>query len=91
MKSIMVTLFVLLGVLQYKLWIGEGSIASVLQLKSLIHQQGNVLVQWQERNSALEAEVKDLKQGRQAIEELARSQLGMIKQGEVFYQIIEKR
>lgn len=91
MKTMTIALLALFGVLQYKLWVGEGSISTVMQLNSLIQQHAEILTQWQARNNALEAEVKDLKQGTQAAEELARSQLGMIKQGEVLYQILEEQ
>lgn len=91
MKTIVISLLALLGLLQYKLWFGEGSIAKVSQLKTEIQQYNNVISQWHERNIALIAEIKDLKQGTQAIEELGRSQLGMVKYGEVFYRILEKK
>lgn len=91
MKTIVISLLALLGLLQYKLWFGEGSIAKVSQLKTEIQQYNNVISQWHERNTALIAEIKDLKQGTQAIEELGRSQLGMVKYGEVFYRILEKK
>jgi len=82
----------LLVILQVKLWFGDGSIAEVRQLnKSVsIQQQKNKMAQ--DRNQALEAEVKDLKKGLDAIEERARSELGMIKKTrETFYQIVERK
>ena len=83
---LLVVLFVLL---QYKLWVGDGSLAEVWDL----YQQGELQKQenqrLQERNQALEAEVQDLKQGLDSIEERAREELGMIKDSETFYQIIE--
>ena len=83
---LLVVLFVLL---QYKLWVGDGSLAEVWDL----YQQGELQKQenqrLQERNQALEAEVEDLKQGLDSIEERAREELGMIKDDETFYQIIE--
>ncbi len=84
----LILIALLLG-LQYKLWVGEGSLAEVWSL----HQAGEVQrvenEGLKERNAALEAEVKDLKQGSEAVEERARTELGMIKDGEVFYQIVE--
>ena len=84
---LLVVLFVLL---QYKLWVGDGSLAEVWDL----YQQGELQKQenqrLHERNQALEAEVQDLKQGLGAIEERAREELGMVKEGETFYQIIEE-
>jgi cell division protein FtsB len=83
---LLVVLFVLL---QYKLWVGDGSLAEVWDL----YQQGELQKQenqrLHERNQALEAEVQDLKQGLDSIEERAREELGMIKDSETFYQIIE--
>jgi cell division protein FtsB len=83
---LLVVLFVLL---QYKLWVGDGSLAEVWDL----YQQGKLQKQenqrLNERNQALEAEVQDLKQGLDSIEERAREELGMIKDSETFYQIIE--
>lgn len=84
-----ILLIALLLGLQYKLWVGEGSLAEIWSL----HQAGEVQREenagLKERNAALEAEVHDLKQGLDAIEERARSELGMIKDGETFYQIVE--
>lgn len=84
-----ILLIALLLGLQYKLWVGEGSLAEIWSL----HQAGEVQREenagLKERNAALEAEVQDLKQGLDAIEERARSELGMIKDGETFYQIVE--
>ena len=83
--------FVLLGVsLQARLWLGEGSLAEVWQLKKEIEQQQADNFQLSERNRRLAAEVKDLKQGLSAVEERARAQLGMVKEDETFYLIIDQ-
>ena len=82
-------LIALLFGLQYKLWVGDGSLAEVWQLRQSLAEQRKENAQLAERNAALEAEVKDLKQGLDAIEERARAELGMIKDDEVFYQIVE--
>jgi cell division protein FtsB len=82
-------LLALLLVLQYRLWVGEGSLAEVSNLKREIQEQAGELVQLRERNRALQAEVEDLRSGLEAVEERARSELGMVKEGEVFYQVIE--
>ncbi len=79
----------LLLLLQYRLWVGEGSLAEVSHLKREIAAQQQELARLRQRNRALMAEVQDLKQGLTAIEERARSELGMIRKGETFYQIIE--
>jgi len=75
--------------LQYKLWVGEGSLAEVWHLKGAVEQQRGENEALKERNRALDAEVRDLKQGLEAVEERARSELGMIREGETFYQVIE--
>ncbi|MEW7980700.1 MAG: cell division protein FtsB [gamma proteobacterium symbiont of Phacoides pectinatus] len=88
MRLLIATLVLLLLVLQYRLWVGEGSLAEVHLLKREIAAQQDELATLRERNRALEAEVLDLKQGLQAIEERARSELGMIREGEIFYQVV---
>jgi len=89
MKAFIAILIVLLLILQYKLWFGDGNMREVWQLQAAIEEQKKENEKLRERNAALEAEVKDLKQGLEAVEERARSELGMIKKGETFYQIIE--
>jgi cell division protein FtsB len=88
MKTLLGVLFLLLLMLQYRLWVGDGSLAEVRQLRADIEAQKAENAQLAERNRALQAEVKDLKQGLEAIEERARSQLGMVKQGETFFHMI---
>ena len=83
-------LFVLLLVLlQYRLWFGNGSMTEVRHLEKQISQMEEKNQQLKERNLSLTAEVLDLKQGQEAIEERARSEMGMIKYDETFYQIID--
>jgi cell division protein FtsB len=89
MKALIAILIVLLLILQYKLWFGDGNMREVWQLQAAIEEQKKENEKLRERNAALEAEVQDLKQGLEAVEERARSELGMIKKGETFYQIIE--
>jgi len=81
-------LLVTFVVLQYRLWVGQGSLAEVAQLKRQIAQQEQRLEEMRERNSVLRAEVNSLKHGLEAVEARARSELGMIKEGETFYQIV---
>ena len=90
MRWVILLLVVLLLLLQYRIWVGEGSFAEVWDLYQQVETQREENQQLRERNQALEAEVKDLKQGLGAIEERAREELGMIKKGETFYQIIEE-
>jgi len=87
MRLLITILILMLIILQYRLWVGEGSLAEVHILRQEIDEQKQVLLQLEQRNGALQAEVSDLKRGLEAIEERARSELGMIKQGEIFYQI----
>ena len=87
---IAILLFTLLW-LQYRLWVGEGSLAEVYSLRKEIETQKGELAVLKRRNQSLQAEVDDLKQGLAAIEERARTELGMIKEGETFYQVVEPR
>jgi len=86
-RVLIAILLVMLIVLQYRLWVGEGSLAEVYNLRQEIDKQKQELLRLRKRNGALQAEVSDLKRGLDAIEERARSELGMIKEDEVFYQI----
>jgi cell division protein FtsB len=90
MRYLFLALLVLLLFLQFRLWVGEGSFAEVWRLNQDVAEQKLENTRLRERNEALEAEVKDLKQGLDAIEERAREELGMIKEDEIFYQIIEE-
>lgn len=84
-----VILIVVLVGLQYRLWYGDGSFAEVWRLHRAVADQEDENARLAERNAALEAEVQDLKQGLEAVEERARAELGMIKEDEVFYQLVE--
>ncbi|MET0026856.1 MAG: cell division protein FtsB [Candidatus Thiodiazotropha sp.] len=88
MRIVIALLLVLLLFLQYRLWVGEGSLAEVSNLKVEIEALQQELVGLRKRNRALQAEVEDLRSGKAAIEERARSELGMIKEGETFYQVV---
>ncbi len=90
MRTLIVVLLLLLLLLQYRLWVGEGSLAEVHSLQQDIATKNSELEQLRQRNLALQAEVDNLKQGEDAVEERARSELGMIRDGEIFYQVIEK-
>jgi len=73
--------------LQYPLWLGKGGWLRVRELNAQVEAQKVVNAGLKERNAALDAEVRDLKQGTEAIEERARSELGMIRQDEIFFQL----
>ncbi len=90
MKWIAAILLIMLLALQYRLWVGQGSLAEVSRLQHSIEQKQASNAILRERNNALDAEVQDLKQGVDAIEERARSELGMIKKDETFFQIINE-
>ena len=90
MRWLVQVLIVLLILLQYKLWRGDGSLAEVWDLYQQVQTQEEENRTLRERNQTLEAEVEDLKQGLDAIEERAREELGMTREGETFYQIIEE-
>ena len=88
MKVLALLLLVLLLMLQYKLWFSQGGLPEVWQLEEARSQQVSENAELGQRNQSLAAEVRDLKEGREAIEERARSEMGMIKKGETFYQIV---
>jgi cell division protein FtsB len=89
MKKLLILLLLLLAYLQYRLWFGDGSLQEVWELHREVEAQRAENLELRERNAALEAEVRDLQQGLDAIEEHAREDLGMVKQGETFYQLVE--
>ena len=90
MRWVIVALLLVFVWLQYRVWVGEGSLAEVEGLKQEITRQTVELEQLRARNRALLAEVQNLKEGVEALEERARAELGMVKEGEVFYQVIEQ-
>lgn len=89
MKAIIIIMSVLLLLLQIKLWFGDASVRDVLNLKQTVKEQQVKNDQVKQRNAVLAAEVEDLKTGLEAIEERARSELGMIKKDETFIHIVE--
>ncbi|WP_044873785.1 cell division protein FtsB [Pseudomonas sp. LFM046] len=84
-----VVLTLLLAGLQYRLWVGDGSLAQVKELQQQIADQKGENERLLERNRILEAEVLELKKGMETVEERARHELGMVKEGETLYQIAE--
>jgi len=79
---------VLLIALQLKLWVGEGGMRDLRALRARVAAQDAENAKLKQRNQALAAEVQDLKHGQAAIEARARSELGLIKPGETFYQVV---
>jgi len=90
MRWLTVGLLALIGLLQYPLWLGEGGGLEVWEYDRQLQQHKEVTKKLEIRNAGLDAEVRDLKQGYDAIEERARFELGMIRQDESFVQIPEK-
>jgi cell division protein FtsB len=91
MKYFNLVLLILLAALQYRLWVGHGSLPDVWRLEELHAAQIAENRELAERNQSLAAEVLDLKDGLGAVEERARSEMGMIMEGETFYQIVPTR
>ena len=79
----------MIAVLQFQLWIGDDSVRSLNLLEDQVAEQKSINVSLEDRNKMLEIEIVDLKTGVEAIEERARSELGMIEQGETFFLIVE--
>ena len=90
MKALTLIFVILIALLQYPLWLGKGSWLRVWNVNQQIEVQKDKNVAFKQRNETLNAEVRDLKLGNAAIEERARTELGMIKQDEVFYQVIDQ-
>lgn len=88
MKFLATGLLILLVLLQYRLWLGEGGMREVSRLRAEIEVQREQNSKLKERNRTLAAEVQDLKKGTVAIEERARTDLGMVGKGETFYQVV---
>ncbi|HVK53830.1 MAG TPA: cell division protein FtsB [Burkholderiales bacterium] len=88
MRFLPFILIALIALIQYPLWLGKGSWLRVWEVDQQVIAQRESNAKLIARNSAMDAEVRDLKQGMDAIEERARSELGMIKQEEVFVQVL---
>jgi cell division protein FtsB len=90
MRWLIIILVVLLAGLQWRLWVGEGSLAHRAELNRQLQQQESENQALRERNQLIATDVESLKANLDAIEEKARADLGMIKQGETFYLVIDK-
>lgn len=91
MKLLAAVLIILLVALHYRLWTGNGGIPHVRRMEQAKAVQQDENRKLEERNRSLAAEVVDLKQGLDAIEERARTEMGMIKQDEIFIQVIDRK
>lgn len=90
MRWLLVILLVFLAGLQFRLWVGEGSLAHRAELNRQLGEQESENQALRERNALIATDVESLKTNLNAIEEKARADLGMIKQGETFYLVIDK-
>jgi cell division protein FtsB len=88
MRILAYTLAGFILLLQYPLWFGKGGWLRVWSLERQVQEQKQTNASLSQRNGALDAEVRDLKQGFEAIEERARYELGLIKQDEIFLQVV---
>jgi cell division protein FtsB len=88
MRWVSLILIALILMWQYPLWLGKGGWIKVWELDRQVEAQKKVNQQTKVRNALLDAEVRDLKQGTDAIEERARNELGMVKPGETFFQLV---
>lgn len=89
MKFIIAVIILLIIHLQYRLWLGDGSIAEIKAYQLRLEELKKQAEEKRQRNAALYAEVLDLRKGQEAIEERARNELGMIKEDETFFQVLE--
>lgn len=89
MKILNIILLVTLLILQFRLWFGEGSISHVVSLQGKVEAQQAINDEWIEKNELLANEVIDLQTGTAAIEEYARTELGMIKKNETFFLVVK--
>lgn len=88
MRVLLAILLLILILLQLKMWFGEGGFSDVRRLEQRVESQAQENQALAQRNRELHAEVEDLRQGLGAVEERARSELGLIKQDEEFYQVV---
>ncbi len=90
MRILSIVLAALIVLLQYPLWLGKGGWLRVWEIDRQVSAQKEGNAKLRVRNDALDAEVRDLKQGYDAIEERARYELGMVRQDEIFFHVMEK-
>jgi cell division protein FtsB len=90
MRWLLIALLLVLGVLQYRLWIAEGSLAEQARLTSQVQEQSRINEELRQRNAVLEREVLELQTGNAGVEQRAREELGLVREGEFFYQFVDK-
>jgi cell division protein FtsB len=89
LRWVLGVLLLILGFLQYRLWIAEGSLAEQNRLERQAEEQAAINQALRERNAVLEREVLELQTGNGGVEQRAREQLGLVRKGETFYQFVE--
>lgn len=90
MKIVIAVLLILLVALQFRLWLGSGGMSEVRRLEAALEAQREENARLEARNHRLAAEVHDLKEGLEAVEERARTELGMIGKDETYYQLVDR-
>jgi cell division protein FtsB len=90
MRWLLATLLLILVVLQYRLWIADGGLSEQARLKRQVQEQTRINEELRQRNAVLEREVLELQTGNAGVEQRAREQLGLVREGEVFYQFVDK-
>jgi cell division protein FtsB len=89
LRWLLLSLLMVLGALQYRLWFAEGSLAEQHRLELQVEEQTLINSELQARNSVLDREVLELQSGNNGVEQRAREQLGLIREGETFYQVVD--
>jgi cell division protein FtsB len=89
LRWLLLVLLLLLGVMQYRLWLGEGSLAEQHRLELQVEEQTLINSELTARNAVLEREVLELQNGNKGMEQRAREQLGLIREGETYYQVVD--
>ena len=90
MRWLLGVLLLILVFLQYRLWIAEGSLAEQQRLELQVVEQTAINTELRERNAVLEREVLELQSGNGGVEQRAREQLGLVREGETFYQVVKQ-
>lgn len=90
MRWLLFVLLLVLCILQYRLWIAEGSLAEQHRLRKQVEEQTRINGELRQRNAVLEKEVLELQSGTSGIEQRARERLGLVREGEVFYQFVDR-
>ncbi len=89
MRWLLAGLVALLVLLQYRLWLAEGGIAEAVRLQARIEEEQKRNAALEARNADLERQVLDLQSGNRVVEQRAREELGLVKEGEIFYQFAD--